>query len=251
MGRHLQLFLLLALLMSRCNHSNTGSGPNEPSYCEPEYFASLELNSKDYREQQTKIVRFHAFKVGKVTLAGAAIGASDTDELANLASAFDAEGSVGFCTWYVNTPKDGKYANGFIAEARFNYDPVKPNPKNLTAGEAVEEFDKVLGDQFIKTKPSFFSCLEDHHFLNIGCNAMKHRGPTAFAMLLAFSGCSAQNAAEIANKTWGLNGVKEAVRMAVAQRGYELGEDTPEERLAMQKLFTIQSQESQSQLRSQ
>ena len=83
----------------------------------------------------------------------------------------------------------------------------------------------------------FLSCLEESKYLAIGCHGMLHRGPSAFAMILAFSGCSPAHSLEIVNHLWGLNGVKYEVRNAIAEAGYELGEIFGTEPLKFQKAF--------------
>ena len=87
---------------------------------------------------------------------------------------------------------------------------------------------------------SFVSCAIDHGYIAMGCDGMKHRGPSVFAMLLAYSGCSAKNAATIANKLWGLNFVKEATREAIAEKAFEMGQRQPQMRAALRNVLLAQ-----------
>jgi hypothetical protein len=81
-------------------------------------------------------------------------------------------------------------------------------------------------------------CAVDQGYLAVGCDGMKHRGPSVFAMFLAYSGCEAKNAAKIANKIWGLDTVPENTRLGIAKAGYELGNANPAARKALQTVMS-------------
>ncbi len=72
----------------------------------------------------------------------------------------------------------------------------------------------------------------------MGCDEMKHRGPTAFAMFLSFEGCSPEHSVEIANRLWGENGVSAATRQTVARKGFELGRQRAGIRARLQDLMS-------------
>ena len=57
-------------------------------------------------------------------------------------------------------------------------------------------------------------------------------------MLLAFSGCSPEHSAAIANQAWGLNFVPPGTRLLIAKKGFELGNRQPEARKALQQVMT-------------
>ncbi len=97
---------------------------------------------------------------------------------------------------------------------------------------------KVLENTFDKGKINFLNCAKEEKYIALGCNEMMHRGPTVFGMLLAFSGCEPEHALEIVNQTWGLNGVKRKVRLAVIRKAFELASTHPESRKQLQELFS-------------
>ena len=108
----------------------------------------------------------------------------------------------------------------------------------MTEKEAVAEFMNILEKTFDSSSTSFLSCASEQHYIALGCNGMRHRGPTVFGMLLAFSGCSPKNALEISNQIWGLNGVKRKVRLAVIEKAYELGASHRSSREKLAQLFS-------------
>ncbi len=179
---------------------------------------------------KTQLERAHLYTLGSVKLLGVAVGGSDTQDLIHFATSHSNTDSLEkYCTWYLNKGDDN-------AEAAFNHHYVNnPSSLNITTGPA--QYRQVLKDEFAKARPNFLNCIEQNKYLAMGCNGQKHRGPTVFGMLLAFSGCSPQNAATIVNKVWGLNGVKPEVRLAIINEGKLLGDEDPEARDRMQKAF--------------
>ena len=71
---------------------------------------------------------------------------------------------------------------------------------------------------------------------------MKHRGPTAFGMVLAALGCSPEHAAEIVNRLWGLNDIPAENRLAAIRRAYDSGARQPELRARLQRQLPERAQ---------
>lgn len=198
---------------------------SEPSYCNPSVFYTKEI-----KHGNSKLKRGHLFKLGDTKIMGVAVGDSKATDLANFAMAQStAEASDKFCTWYLN--KGDKEA-----EAWFTHRYVS-NPMLLTTTTGPKQYNQVLKNEFANSIPSFLSCAQNHKYVAMGCNGQKHRGPTVFGMMLAFSGCSPQNAATIVNTIWGLNGVKADVRLSIITEGKKLGDADPEARARMQQAF--------------
>jgi len=199
--------------MSGLISSNTQAqvcGENEPAYCTPQVFRSLEKPITD------RILRAHVFKVGQVTLAGLAIGVSSANSVKNLAmqnsTASDQEG---YCTWYVNR-------GNVFAWWNFNYKYL-PHPSSQASEQIISQYMSLAAPLFDQGMNNFVTCAQKHRYISVGCNGMKHRGPTLFGMLLAYSGCKASNATAIVNEFWGLNGVAPEVRLAIIEAASRLG----------------------------
>ena len=196
----------------------------EPSYCDPKVFFSKEV------KLTSNIERAHVYKLGETLLMGAAVGSSKAEDLIQFESEHsDATTSEKYCTWYFNE------GNG-DAEKSFTHIYLN-NPKGLTTVTGPAEFSSKLKEVFANDSVNFLKCATEHNYIAMGCNGQKHRGPTVFGMLLAFSGCSPENAATIVNTTWGLNGVQAEVRTAIIKEGQRLGDADPEARLRLQKAF--------------
>lgn len=228
---HRSLLVLAALLQS-CGGA-TGAPrsairvENEPAYCDPGRFRAHEVEARG-----VDVDRLHAYRIGGVVLAGLAIGNSSEAQVRKLAGNFSQAGpDAGYCTWYYNVK------NAEAAKV-FNYHPVEANPKDLDPEEARELFLKLVGPNFDQDAVNQVMCAERYGYVAMGCDGQKHRGPTAFAMLLAFSGCSPEHSAEVANELWGLNGVPASVRLSVAEAGYELGSKHTEARKRLQAKFS-------------
>ena len=202
----------------------------EPAWCDPAGFAA-----REFPVQAPGVQRLHAFKIGGVTLVGLAVGYSPLDGVRAVAKQLSSAGpDVGYCTWYynVNSPEAAKV---------FLHHPVVPNPIDLSPETASELFAKIAGPNFDQDPVSMITCAERFGYVALGCDAQKHRGPSAFAMLLAFSGCTPEHAAEIANRLWGLNRVPPEVRLAIARTGFELGNQRPASRKRLQASFSRSS----------
>ena len=199
----------------------------EPSYCNPSTFLKKEI-----KHGNSKLVRGRLFQLGEAKVMGVAVGDSAAKDLVSFArSQSTAEASDKFCTWYYN---EGDKE----AEAWFTHRYV-PNPLWLSASSAAKKYNSVLKDEFANSLPSFLSCARDHKYIAMGCNGQKHRGPSVFGMMLAFSGCSPQNAATIVNTVWGLNGVSADVRLSIINEGKKLGDADPEGRAQLQHAFGV------------
>lgn len=217
--------ILLILLLAACTPEQKTLPPiesvpveaSEPEYCDPKTFLSLETKFK-----AKDIDNAHLFKLGKVNLLGVAVGASDTEALVSFAKAYGtAEASKKYCTWYFNS-------GDIKAQKTFHHIYVsKP-----------DDFDDRKDYLTLKSEfASFASCATDQGYLAMGCNGMKHRGPTVFGMLLAYSGCKPERAAQIVNTIWGLNGIKPEVRLAIIKDAFTMGENNKDIRLNLREAF--------------
>ncbi|MGE3973250.1 MAG: hypothetical protein AB7F59_01855 [Bdellovibrionales bacterium] len=227
------LIFTLSLVMTSQGHA-MGSGkvkpptekevldPGEPAYCDPKTFLEKEVKA-DLKDMDNA----HLFKVGNITILGLGVGNSDAKAIKNFAAARStASASQNYCTWYYNKGNDE-------AEEDFTHIYLT-NPKDLTTTSGPREYGTKLKDQFANARTSYLSCLADHKYIAFGCNGMKHRGPSVFAMILAYSGCSPTRAAKIVNVVWGLNGVDEPVRLSIATEGKKLGDANPVQRQQLQ-----------------
>jgi hypothetical protein len=213
--------LLVVAVLCRVSAGGAAEGPPaEPAYCDPATFSRLEVPLA--KEERKHVKRLHVFRLGRVTVAGLAVGHSAPAAVRALAGRFSRAGTgERYCTWYLN---DGNPE----ASRTFNFHYV-PNPILLdeTRGPAV--YLQALDSSFAADAESFLSCAEQHGFLALGCDGMRHRGPTVFGMLLAFSGCAPEHALRIANDFWDLNGVRPAVRLAIIRAAYDRGRAHPGE----------------------
>lgn len=197
----------------------------EPSYCAPSVFLKKEI-----KHNNNKLLRGRIFQLGETKVMGVAVGNSDARDLVNFAYAQStAKAEDKFCTWYYN---EGNKE----AEAWFTHRYV-PNPIWLTASSAAKKFGGVLRDEFAHAIPSFLSCAQNHKYIAMGCDGQKHRGPSVFGMMLAFSGCSPENAAAIVNTLWGLNNVSKTTRLSIITEGKRFGDLDPEGRRQLQQAF--------------
>jgi hypothetical protein len=201
---------------------------DEPEYCSPETFGMRELPYAD-----TRIERERVFQLGSVRIAGAAIGHSDPAAVKAMAAKLARERprpEDGHCTWYLNRGNSG-------AEAEFNHRHLN-HPMSNPVPKTAEEYSSRLGPELDAAVPSFLSCAERYGYIALGCQGQKHRGPSAFAMLLAYSGCSPESSVAIANRIWGRNGVSDEVRLAIARKGKELARARPELSGRLRELFS-------------
>lgn len=212
------LFILVATL-------TTQAFATEPSYCDPKVFYSKEIKTKT-----RGLKRAHFYQLGEVKVLGVGVGTSNTNDLVEFAKKYStAESSDKYCTWYYNQ-------GNFDASNRFTHIYLK-NPDDLTTVTGPKEYGGKLKDQFSHAVTSYLSCAINHKYIAMGCNSQKHRGPTVFGMMLAFSGCSPAKSAEIVNTVWGLNGIEAEVRQSIIAEGKRLGDLDPEARMRLQKAF--------------
>jgi hypothetical protein len=197
----------------------------EPAFCDPATFKNYEVTPKS-----GGLYNAHMFKIGSVTLVGLAVGDSTVSTVQKLAADYgrnlsDREKS---CTWYLN---DG---NQQASQAFVHRYVDRPN-KDINA--SVTQYMSVLGSSFDQEAISVVSCTQDHGYMALGCDGMKHRGPTYFAMVLSFAGCSADHSVAIANAFWGTNGIPTPTRVAIAQSAYDLGTAHSDARQKIQAAF--------------
>ncbi len=198
---------------------------DEPGYCTPSEFYKYEINN-----QYPKVKNVHAFKLGEVTLVGMAVGNSKAEDVIKMAEGIaQVPPSDSYCTWYLNEG-DGD------AERVFRHVYV-PNPRTLSEQESYEVYGDRLGNEFLTNAHSFVACVEKYNYAGLGCNGQKHRGPTVFGMLLAYSGCTPEHSLEIVNTLWKLNGVPAKNRLSAIKAGYDLGNAETQGREALQKKF--------------
>jgi hypothetical protein len=200
-------------------------GHTEPSYCSVAAFKSHEVSYSD-----SSLKRLHVYELGKVHLAGLGIGTSSYKAIEKMVKAYSDNGKAQkYCTFYFNQ------GNIFAAHV-FDHHPL-PNP----GSQSVEKTEKIYGDEFseIMSEPNnFVSCAKSGSVV-LGCNSQKHRGPTMFGMLLAFSGCEPQHAADIVNEVWGLNGVPAENRLAAIEQASALAAINPDLSSELQSLFEL------------
>lgn len=198
---------------------------DEPAYCTPSEFFKHEI-SNTYK----KVKRLRTFKLGDATIAGLAVGNSKAADIIKMAEGLGKTNAAdNYCIWYLNEG-DGE------AERTFSHVYV-PNPRTLSEKESYDVYLEKLGAEFGAKALSFVSCIEKYNFVGMGCNGQKHRGPTVFGMLLAYSGCTPEHSAEIVNTLWDLNGVPAKNRLSAIRAGYDRGNEEPQGRQSLQDKF--------------
>jgi hypothetical protein len=173
----------------------------------------------------------HAFHLGDVTLVGLAVGESKPDSVASLATslATSLTPDQDSCTFYYNDGNDE-------ASARFNhYNLPKPIGDDFVGMTA--QYTQIISKIFDTATPSFLSCANTAHYIAMGCDGMKHRGPTVFAATLAYSGCSPQHATDIVDSIWGTNGIKPEMRVAITTWAASVGAAHPTESAQLRAHF--------------
>jgi hypothetical protein len=218
-SRVLVLFLFLV---------STQAMAGEPAWCNPKTFSKYE-----YALPSEGLVRAHLYKIGGLEIVGLAVGRSDIPTVQKLAQdlAHVPVAGVKSCTWYLNEGNDA------ASEAYNHIYLPRPYPwsgKNSMAKTYGERFGPAIAGNDV----DLLGCAQDYGYVAFGCDGEKHRGPSAFAMLLSYTGCSAENANKIANQIWGLNTVPSATRKAIAQKGADLGDANPQARAAFQTLMS-------------
>ena len=200
----------------------------EPAYCSVDYFKRNEIVNP---APGNKIKRLHVFKLGSMTLAGLGVGESTPDNVRTLARTYSVRAGKDqkYCTWYLNTLNP-------VSMFRFRWIHL-PMPSGSPSSKLEQKYLSLLGDEFFERDLNFLDCAKNYKYIALGCNSMKHRGPTAFAMLLAFSGCSPDSATEIANHFWGENTIQFETRRGIARAAYDYGQANPTESHELQSIF--------------
>ncbi len=200
----------------------------EPFYCSFDQFSKLEVSSP---VQTNKIYRLHIYKLGAVNLVGMAVGSSNVQQMKNLASFYDQKlDQDKFCTWYLSD-SNNTAINVFISH------PI-PDPFTISESEAPAVFMEAVQTSFFDDTLNFIYCAKKYYYIALGCDAQKHRGPTVFGMLLAFSGCTPEHSSEIVNTIWGLNGLTYNYRLDVINAAYDFGSKNNDKRIELLNIFT-------------
>jgi len=213
------VIILFATLFNATIHAS------EPAYCSPEKFAKLEVPSPLTGAVNNGLIRMRSFKVGATTLVGVAVGDSKTPSTQKLATTFSGPDVAQdrYCTWYFAT-SNKTALKSFISH------PIQ-NPFSISGNEAAQVFMSAIESSFFDDGDlSFIGCAQKQHYIAMGCTEQRHRGPTVFAMMLAFSGCTPEHAFAIVDAAWGLNGLNPIVRMNAIKAAYIFGNQNPSKR---------------------
>lgn len=214
--RSTAIVLTLSTLLCLSNLSFAADKRVTPKYCQMN-----ELNKMAVKSKTSGLTRLKVYKIGQIHLAGLGVGNSNATNVMNLAKEFStSSNSNRYCTWYFN---DGNST----AEKSFNWHNL-PRPSGSNYSQMVQTYASEIQDQFFTASTSFASCLTDQKYLAMGCNGMKHRGPSVIAMMLSFAGCTPNESVAIVNKLWGTNGIKPEMRVALAQWAFDFGVSHPE-----------------------
>lgn len=205
--------------------------PGEPAYCNPPAFMALRQTYDN-----KKLDREHLFQLGAVKVMGLAVGDSEVSATQAAAVALSRNGAGvrgdRYCTFYYN---DGSSE----AEDAFVWEYLsKPTGKNYAKVSA--EYMSSIGDLFDTRAQSFLGCAERSGYIAMGCDGMRHRGPSVFGMLLSYSGCSPKRAAVIVNAIWGTNGIEPSMREALNQKAFDLGRSHATQSARLRALFSGQ-----------
>lgn len=204
----------------------------EPPFCDLKTFRSSEISQK-----ADGLTRMHGFKLGKVNIIGLGVGESDTEAVKKMAMSFsEFSAEEKYCTWYLN---DGNP----VATKTFHDRNIGPNPlwpwfsKEFLA----DDFEKNLSGMFTTDAITVQACAEKHGFVALGCDGMRHRGPSGFSMLLSFAGCTPESSVKIVQKMWPVEWyrgpVSDKKRLAIAERAYRLGLANPEQSKKLRDLL--------------
>lgn len=231
-GGDMKSLLILIMLITTINvHAKKPAPPHspvvqtipafpdpEPQWCSPSEFMKNEITGQPGIRQAGKFERGRVFKVDGITLVGVGVGKSDHVGLQRMYDSLS-QSSTGqdpkYCTWYFN---EGNKP----AQRVFNHFPMSKPSSN--AGKAEREWMAKLGGIFEGNANNVKKCLEEDKYVAFGCNGQKHRGPTAFGMLLSYMGCSAENSEKITRQLWGLNGIKATSRVAINRGAFRAGQ---------------------------
>jgi hypothetical protein len=223
----------------------------EPVYCSLKHFKENEVPLNQLLtdlppDTKPQLKNIHAFKLGDVTLVGVGVGKSDPNLIKKLAKTISPQSEKSkYCTWFLNKPKKVSPDVETALKNDFIWKQIKSNPAKFGVSEKTrlaDEFTTAVESSFTDNTPSFLSCAKEAKYLAMGCNGMKHRGPSVLGMVLAYSGCSTESALRIVNSIWGQNGVEDEVRRTIIEKGYQLGNKHPESRKELELLLTKSAQ---------
>lgn len=196
---------------------------SEPRFCDPAKIQEYERgNNIPY------LKRVHVYQFGQLTMAGLAVGDSDYRYVQSLAKQYGVDDEKS-CTWYFNSGNDD-------AAAAFNYYPL-PAPY-FASPSIAKKYDKILDGTFDRAPSNMLACARKYHYLAMGCDGMRHRGPSVFAAVLTYAGCTPHHAMQIANKVWGSNFVAHDTREAIAAVGAKYATENPAGAAELQTLMT-------------
>ena len=222
--------LIIAVLISSIFSLSTFAlAPGEPAFCDPSTFFKLEQKA-----QREGLIRDRLYKIGGLTLTGLAVGKSDVEKMKDLAlsvtkgNSFRADEK--YCTFYLNKGKEKQ-------EKEFNHSYLAKPYFVRSHSKLQRQYASAMRPLLEENSTTFVSCAKDHGYIAMGCNGQKHRGPTAVAMLLAYAGCSANNAVNIVNSVWGKNFVLFSTRWKLAQMAHDWGKENPQNREVLQSVM--------------
>lgn len=219
------IFLSAVIFSVLCSAQQSSVPQTEPSFCDPDTFKTHEVTSP-----VDNLLKAHIYQFNHFDLAGLAVENSPTELVESLAQHYaNYSADEKFCTWYFN---DGNDQAAQVFQQKYLSNPIFGDANAL-----VEEYSSVLDDSFDRAAVNFITCARDHGYLAMGCDGMKHRGPSVFAMFLSFAGCTPEHSVALVESVWGKNFVAQAKRLALAQKAYEMGQARPESRRELQSLF--------------
>jgi hypothetical protein len=208
--------------------ANPFANAAEPAFCNPATFKNYEIKHTGSSSPS----RLKVYKIGALTVAGMAIGNSKVQDVISVAETYaDVKPSENYCTWYLN---DGNEE----AQKTFVWNYV-PRPTGTNYQDMGNIYMKALGDEFDQNSVSFVSCAVNAGYIGMGCDGMRHRGPSVFAMLLAYAGCSPENAAAVATQIWGNNGIKTQMRAELGKRAAAVRAANPNLAKQLQSLMSL------------
>lgn len=210
----------------------------EPLHCSVKHFLKHEIKAP-------AIYNAKAFQFGDAVLVFGGIGRTDARAVVRTAKLYSdpiTTSSDKYCTWYYN--------EGNVAAEKSFHHVYLPNPNRITLITATApalammalaemglKYDAEISPLLNPGANNFMSCIERNKYLAMGCNGQKHRGPTVFAMLLAYSGCSPKTSVDVAVSLWGRNWVLDTTRQLIASHAYNQGSAHADERLKWQRFF--------------
>lgn len=236
----LTIYAAISIFTSIADVNDAMAAPNEPAFCRLETFVSRQVEGPN-------IMRSRTFRFGDSHLVVGGIGKSQVSAVVagarEMAKPADFLPQEKFCTWYYNDGND-QSAKAFRHQYVSNPDLVtfilaaSPTLGMLAMENVANEYQQKVIPNFSRGPVNFMSCLQNHKYVALGCDGNKHRGPTIFAMLLAYSGCTPRTSVDIAVALWGQNWVLNSTRIWIARRAYAEGARDIRSRQAWQKFFS-------------